>query len=220
MLTGALRAGQVGRVPGDPKWRRRAAERPSEIAVAALEIFAERGYAAARLSDIAARAGVSKAALYLYYPTKADLFRAVLSQGAAPGVAGAMEHAAAPGSFGDLLQRVLTGLAEVAGRPELRRLVRMIIAESGNFPELARAWHDAVVAPALGTLTAAIERAQVAGEVRPGVARLMALSVIGPMLTGAMWREIIEPIGGEPLDLAALAREHGSTIAAGLLAPR
>jgi AcrR family transcriptional regulator len=203
----------------EPKWRRRAAARPSEIADAALAIFAERGYAAARLADIAARAGVSKAALYVYYPTKADLFRAVLQQRSAPEVAAVMAQGDAPGTFSDFIDRVLGSLAEALGRPELRKLARMVIAESGNFPELARAWHDAVVAPALGAVGEAIRRAQARNEVRPGDARLMAMTLVGPMLLGAIWREVMEPIGGVPVDLRALGQEHRATLAAGLLLP-
>ena len=66
--------------PGSPKFRRRKAERPDEIVAAALEIFAEKGFAAARLDDIAARAQVSKGAIYLYFATKEDIFRAVVEQ--------------------------------------------------------------------------------------------------------------------------------------------
>ena len=63
---------------GAPKFRRRKEARPAEIVAAALEVFAEKGFAGARLDEIAARAGVSKGALYLYFETKEDLFRAVV----------------------------------------------------------------------------------------------------------------------------------------------
>ena len=201
------------------KWTRRAAERPGEIADAALAVFAERGYAAARLTDIAARAGVSKAALYLYYPTKADLFRAVLAQRSAPAVAEAYAGADGPEGIAGLTGGVLARLAEALSQPGLRKLARMVIAESGNFPELAAAWHDAVVAPMLNRLAGAISRAQASGEARPGDPRLMAMTVVGPMLLGALWQEVMQPVGGAPVDLLALAEEHRLTLLAGLLAP-
>ena len=47
----------------NPKWRRRKEARPGEIVDAALEVFAEKGFAAAKLDDIARRAGISKATL-------------------------------------------------------------------------------------------------------------------------------------------------------------
>ncbi|MDI1364335.1 MAG: helix-turn-helix domain containing protein, partial [bacterium] len=70
--------------PGQPKWRRRSEARPGEIVQAALEVFAEKGFAAARLDDIARQAGVSKGALYLYFETKEDLFRAVVREAMIP----------------------------------------------------------------------------------------------------------------------------------------
>lgn len=199
-----------------PRWRRRAAERPREIADAALAAFATRGFAATRLADIAKEAGVSKAALYLYYPTKTDLFRAVLLDRMRMEV----ERITAPveGCFGDLVERVLHGFAEVISKPELRRLARMVMAESGNFPELAAAWHENVVGPAIKALTSLIRQAQLRGEVRDGNARLLAYSVIGPMVTALMWREMIEPVGGAPLDFALLAAAHAAVIKAGFKA--
>src|SRR5262245_10903240 len=60
------------------RWRRRAEARPQEILEAALAVFAERGFAAARMETIAARAGVSKGTLYLYFDSKEEIFKALL----------------------------------------------------------------------------------------------------------------------------------------------
>ena len=68
----------------DPRWRRRKEERPAEIIAAALETFAERGFAATRLDDIATRAGVTRGTLYLYFSSKEELFKAVVRQSIAP----------------------------------------------------------------------------------------------------------------------------------------
>ena len=107
---------------GQPKFKRRKADRPEEIVAAAMEIFAEKGFAAARLDDIAARAGVSKGALYLYFATKEDLFRAVIEQGVAPNLgrmqAALVEHR---GAFPELLRALAEGksvaYASEAGTP-------------------------------------------------------------------------------------------------------
>ena len=132
------------------RWRRRSAERPAEIAAAALAEFSERGFAAARLSDIARRAGLSKAALYLYYPTKTDLFRAVLSEQASPNLSQVFAHAGEGRPLAETLGQILEGVAEVMEqRPEIRRLLRVIVAESGNFPALAELWREGVIEPAL-----------------------------------------------------------------------
>jgi AcrR family transcriptional regulator len=78
--------------PKGPRWRRRKEERPAEIVAAALESFAERGFAATRLDDIAARAGVTRGTLYLYFSSKEDLFKAVVRQSIVPVIARGVER--------------------------------------------------------------------------------------------------------------------------------
>lgn len=199
------------------RWQRRSAARPSEIAGAALAEFAQRGFAAARMADIAARAGLSKAALYVYFPTKGDLFRAVLAQCAVPKVGDLQAVAGAGLPFTAVLDMVLDRVTAVVQQPELRRLARMVIAESGNFPELASLWRENVVGPAVEAVTGLLRQAQGRDEVRPGDPRLMAFTIVGPLLLGVIWREVMEPVGGEPLDLAVLAQEHRAVLQLGLL---
>jgi AcrR family transcriptional regulator len=204
---------------GEPRWRRRKEARPGEIVAAALAVFAEKGFAAARLDDIAARAGVSKGALYLYFETKQDLFAAVVRDAISPNLA-AVEVAAGAINlpFAVIIRALIEQAAEMMTVSPVGPVAKMVIAESRNFPELARVWHDEVVARMLGVLTGLIERAQAKGEVRPGDARFHALALIGPLLMGVLWREVLTPVGAAPLDLRALARQHVDTILAGLLA--
>lgn len=204
--------------PGQPRWRRRKDARPAEIVAAALDVFAEKGFAAARLEDIAARAGVSKGALYLYFETKQHLFEAVVTEAVLPNIE-AIERVAGSVDipFATLARMLVARVAEFAGTSPLGSVVKMVIAESGNFPDLARVWHDRVVSRALGVMTGVIERAQARGEVRPGDPRFHAFSVIGPMLMGVIWREVLQPAGGAPVDLRALAAQHIETALGGLL---
>ncbi len=205
--------------PGQPKWRRRKEARPAEIVEAALELFSEKGFAAARLDDIAARAGVSKGALYLYFETKQDLFAAVVRDAVAPNLAAVEQLAddiALP--FAELAPLLLGRAARVLGDARLSGVAKMVIAESRNFPDLARIWHDDVVSRALGLLARIIERGQERGEVRPGDPRIHALSLAGPMMMGTLWREVMVPVGAEPFDLSAIAAQHARTLTQGLLA--
>jgi AcrR family transcriptional regulator len=208
-------------VARQPRWRRRKDARPAEIVAAALSVFAERGFAAARLEDIAARAGVSKAALYLYFDTKEDLFRAVVSEAVAPNLealeAAALQH---EGPIEDLVRFLLPSLARIASTSPLGGVVKMVIGESRNFPELAKIWHDRLVSRILGAVAGVIAQAQARGEVRPGDARIYALSLAGPMLLGVLWRETFAPIGAEPFDLEAIAAQHAETALAGMLTRR
>ncbi len=206
--------------PGEPKFRRRKADRPGEIVQAAMNVFAEKGFAAAKLDDIARRAGVSKGALYLYFETKEDIFRAVVDQAIAPNLKTVWTMIAThPGPFPDLLRSLVGQLSLVITTLPVGGVVKMVIGEAGNFPELARVWHDDLVAHALGALTEAIGKAQKRGEVKAGDPRMFALQVVGPLLLGVLWDEVFVPAGGAPFDIPALARQHAETMIAGLAAP-
>jgi AcrR family transcriptional regulator len=201
-----------------PRWRRRKQARPAEIVAAALEVFAERGFAAARLEDIAARAGVSKAALYLYFPTKQDLFRAVVAEAVAPNVAGVAAAADAyDGRFEDLARMLLPRLAAVASGGPMGGVVKMVIGESRNFPELAKVWHDDLVGKALAAVSGAIARAQARGEVKAGDPRAYALGLVAPLMLAVLWRETFTPVGAPPFDLEVVARQHVETALTGML---
>jgi len=201
-----------------PKFQRRAEERPREICAAALAVFAEKGFAAAKLDEIAKRAGVSKGTLYLYFKDKEELFRAVVRDTVSPNIdhlRGAIMATDMP--FAQIAPMFLARLAAVAATMPLGAVVKMVIGESGNFPELAKVWHDQVVSKALGIMIGLIEKAQQNGEVRPGDPRFHAFSLMGPMLMGLMYREVLQPAGGVPVDIDALARQHAETVLAGIL---
>ena len=201
-----------------PKFQRRAEDRPSEICAAALEVFAEKGFAAAKLDEIAKRAGVSKGTLYLYFQDKADLFRAVIRDTVAPRVAAVRELAEKIElPFAQIVPLFFANFAEMTARLPVGAVAKIVIGESRNFPDLAKIWHDQVASGALSALEALIQRAQDRGEVRPGDARLMAFSLMGPMLMGVLWKATLEPAGGQPLDMAKLAAQHGETVLAGML---
>jgi len=203
----------------EPRWQRRAEDRPREICAAALDIFAEKGFAAARLDEIARRAGVSKGTLYLYFHNKEDLFRAVVRDTVAPNVEvvrGMVEGVDLP--FAEIVRMLLPRFVALTRNVRVGAVAKMVIGESRNFPELAKVWHDEVVTKVLGILGALIRRAQERGEVRSGDPRLHAMSLMGAMLMGLLWHETLEPVGGEPIDLDALARQHADTVLGGLLA--
>ena len=204
--------------PGQPKWRRRSEARPGEIIEAALAVFSEKGFAAARLDDIAARAGVSKGALYLYFETKQDLFRAVVRETVAPNLTAVEAFADQGGlAFGELIRLIFARIADVLAEGRLGPVAKMVIGESRNFPELAKVWHEDVVSRVLDAISRAVAAAQARGEVRAGDARLYVLSLAGPLLMGVLWREVFVPIGAEPIDLKALLAQHAEVVLKGML---
>ncbi len=203
---------------GEPRWRRRKTARPGEILEAALAVFADKGFAAARLSDIAAKAGVSKAALYVYFETKTDLFRAVANQVAAPNIERLRPLVdGEPGRFAEMMPVILSGIAKVAEDMPLGGIAKMVIGESRNFPEIASVWREAVIERALSMIVQLVEQAQKKGEVRAGDPRLYGLSLLGPMIMGVLWTEVAVPAGGAPIDLHKLAAQHAGVLMDGML---
>lgn len=201
-----------------PKRRRRKEERPGDICRAALELFAEKGFAGAKIEEIAARAGLSKGAVYLYFPTKEDIFRAVVRQTVVPNVE-AIEQALSASDFpvADLIRTLLPRMAEVVTALPIGAVAKMVIGESRNFPELAKVWHDDVILRGVSLISKLIERGQASGEIRAGNPRIHAFSIMGPMLIGVIWRETFTPVGAAEVDLPAIARQHAETVLDGLI---
>lgn len=147
--------------------RRRKAERPQELLDAALELFVEKGFAATRAEEVALRAGVSKGTLYLYYPSKEDLLKAVVSQRLSARIADALERAARHrGSCAELLRTELVRWwIEVVNSP-LSGVFKLVITEVRNFPEIADTYVREVVEPAQALVAGIIERGIASGEFR------------------------------------------------------
>jgi AcrR family transcriptional regulator len=202
---------------GEPKFRRRKADRPAEIVAAAMAVFAEKGFAAARLDEIAARAGVSKGALYLYFETKEEIFRAVVEQAIAPNIQVLRAMIAAhPGPIGELLTLLPERIAALVETFPVGGVVKMVIGEARNFPELARLWHDELVSQVFGALADALAAAQARGEVRAGDPRIFVMQFVSPLLFTVIWRETFEPVGAPQFDLRAVARQHVDTLLRGI----
>lgn len=129
-----------GTTPATPgRWQRRKADRPAEILSAALEVFDERGFRAARLDEIAARAGVSKGTIYLYYSNKEDLLIQVVRETLEPFLDEA-EHTIAgyDGRASGLLTMLVAQYWTRLGDDKMATISRLMQVEGANFPDLAR----------------------------------------------------------------------------------
>jgi AcrR family transcriptional regulator len=200
-----------------PKRRRRKTDRPAEIIAAALDVFADKGFAAAKLDDIARLAGISKGTLYLYFETKEEMFRAVVATTFAPDFEKMEAFASGfEGPVTQLFPIMLSSIAALAANSKIPAIAKMVIAESRNFPDLARIWHDDIVSRVLDTLTKLIARGQKRGELFAGDARLHAFSLVGPMVMALLFREVFANIAPNPPDLQTLALQHCKTIIHGL----
>jgi AcrR family transcriptional regulator len=201
-----------GPVPsGDPpRWRRRKEARPQEIVAAAMDVFAERGFAAARLEEVASRAGVSKGTLYLYFPSKDELFKAVIRAAILPNLQQAEALvAAAGGPCFPVLERLLRMVARLIATTRMAVIPRLVIAEAGNFPELAASYHREVIRRGFGVLAALLRRGIDSGEFRPVEVDPTVRLIVAPLLMSAVWRTSFDGVDGEPpLDVTALMEIH------------
>jgi AcrR family transcriptional regulator len=200
------------------RWRRRKEARPAEILAAALDCFAERGFAATRMEDVAARAGVTKGTVYLYFQTKQEMFEALVRSELLPNVE-RLEAAAADASATVFLERLLDVWATHVFPSRVSVLPKLMIAEAGNFPDLARFYLNEVVHRALALLRSVIRKGVESGEFRPVDADHVAYCVIAPLVFSVLWRHSFEPHDDAPLDVAALCRAHLDALLNGLRPP-
>jgi AcrR family transcriptional regulator len=190
------------------RWRRRKDARPDEILAAALASFAERGFAATRLEDVAARAGISKGTLYLYFEGKEELFEAVVRATLLPNLERIEVLAATfEGPSALLLERLLLTISGVVSS-QVGAIPKLVIAEAGNFPGLARFYLEEVVHRGLRLIGTILRRGIERGEFRAVDVDHAVFCVIAPMLIAALWKNSLEPYDDAALDAQALARAH------------
>jgi len=185
----------------EPRWERRKQDRPQELLAAALQLFVERGFAATRLEDVAARAGVSKGTLYLYFENKESLFKSVVRANMLPllAEAEAMVDGYA-GSSADLLRELITGWWDTAARSGLNGISKLMVAESGNFPELARFYHDEVIVRSDAMIVRMLERGMARGEFRTVDAHTMKKVIVAPVVMLMLWDQSFGPCSIVPID--------------------
>jgi AcrR family transcriptional regulator len=172
------------------RWRRRKEARPQEILAAALASFAEHGFAATRLDDVALRAGVTKGTLYLYFPNKQKLFEAMVRQSLVPNLErgeALLDEADAPAAL--MLERLLRNWAELALSPA-GAIPKIIVSEAGNFPELARFYREVVVDRGTELMRRVLRLGVERGEFRaPDNLDNAVCCIFAPLLLAMLWRQ-------------------------------
>lgn len=208
-------AAQAGR----PRRRRKEA-RPQELLDAALELFAEKGFAATRSEEVAARAGVSKGTLYLYFPSKEELFKAVVRSNLAALIAEGQDLAAAyQGSTAELLRVLMRTWWQRVGHTPAGSITKIVIAEVRNFPDLAQFYVDEVVLPAHRLLASTLQRGIERGEFRPVPVEAAVTALVAPTIFMAMYKHSVGacPVhGADPLDEALVIETQIDLILHGL----
>jgi AcrR family transcriptional regulator len=200
----------------EPKYQRRKEDRPQEIADAAFAAFAEKGYAATRIDDVARRAGVSKGLTYLYYKTKEDLFKAVVKNVVVRRVDSLIGNVESTELSSEEFLRgpLLDFMKKVPGSP-IAIVIRLLISEGPRHPDLVDYYYENVVARGLAAIRQFVERGVERGEFRPEALEHQPHLFLAPMMLSMIWRLIFTD---KPLDTDALMNSQVEMLLAQLKA--
>jgi AcrR family transcriptional regulator len=172
-----------------PKRERRKEARPGELLDAALALFVDRGFAATRVEEVAARAGVSKGTLFLYFQSKEDLFKAVIRENIASLFpAWNEEFNSFQGSSADILRYAMQTWWERIGNTNASGIAKLVMSEAQNFPDIAAYYQDEVIRPGNALIRQILARGVARGEFRPLDLDQAVYTVVAPMIFLMMWK--------------------------------
>ena len=172
-----------------PKRERRKESRPGELLDAALDLFVEKGFSATRVEEVAARAGVSKGTLFLYFQSKEDLFKAVVRENIANQFPGWNEEFNTfQGTSADMLRYALVTWWERIGKTRVSGITKLVMSEAQNFPEIANFYQEEVIKPGNALIRRILERGVKNGEFRQLDTEHAVHAVVAPMIFLTMWK--------------------------------
>lgn len=196
--------------------QRRKDARPAEIVAAAMALWAERGYAATRLDDVAAQAGIAKGTVYLYFPSKAALFEAALRERLDTTFGAGMEQALqSPLTTAELLAQLFDALRRRLIEAGAGVLLKVLIGEGHRFPELVALHRELAVERGMRAMRAILARGVARGELRAEAATLDPRLVMAPALVAALW-SVLYPDAAQADDAADLLTRHLELLMRGL----
>ncbi len=184
----------------------RSAARREAILAAALEEFSSQGFAAARLDDIARRAGVAKGTIYLYFADKEALFQELARSMLSPLVGNleGLAHVDVP--FRELAHGLVDILAREVLGTRRKDIIRLVISEGIRFPALAEFYHREVLSRVFIGLRAILQRAVDRGELRHRALVEFPQLLAAPLLVAVVWNSVFGHL--QPLDACAMLKAH------------
>lgn len=192
--------------------------KPLAIMEAALELFSEKGYSATRLDEVAARAGVAKGTLYLYFDSKKDIFKKVVETALKTNIEPLeQKFEAHAGRVQDFLSDVFAFMGRLLAENRIGVMPKLIITEAGHFPDLAAYYRDKVVLRIHALFTRVIERGIERGEFRPVDAAASARILMAPFLMLALIRQTPVLRDGLKMDPQAHVNAARDILLGGLL---
>jgi TetR/AcrR family transcriptional regulator len=205
--------------PAPHKRERRKEARPGELLDAALDLFVEKGYAATRSEEVAVRAGVSKGTLFLYFPSKEELFKAVVRENIVRHqTEGAEEIARFTGTAAEMLEYLMLEWWRRYGATKASGISKLVMSEASNFPDLARFFQEEVIAPGHAMVRSVLQRGIERGEFRAIELDLAVHSVISPLLFLIMWKHSMAPCCPQSthIEPEAFISQHAQLLLRGL----
>jgi TetR/AcrR family transcriptional regulator len=209
---------------GGAKRERRKEARPGELLDAALDLFVEKGFAATRSEEVAARAGVSKGTLFLYFPTKEELFKAVVREN----ISGRFdewnqEFETFVGTSADMVRHCMDTWWERIGNTRASGITKLMMSEARNFPELAAFYQQEVVRPGTQLIRRILQRGVDSGEFRADLdIDLSVFSVVAPMMFIIMMKHSLGACAPQdyPLDPERYVRVQADNLLGGVCKPQ
>ncbi len=199
------------------RWQRRKDERAPEILEAALACFADKGFAATRMDDIAARAGITKGTIYLYFESKEAVFKSLARQSIGTQLSELKAQVELfTGPTAELLRAVIRTMGQFARTSDRVVLPRVLLAEVASFPELAEFWRHEIIDRGTAMFEAIIQRGIARGELRNIPPQHAARLCVAPIIIIILWRTIFAKFDTEPYDYEALIEAHLQTLLQGL----
>jgi len=116
---------------------KRSGQKREEILGSARNLFLRQGYADAGMEVVARAAGVSTATLYAYFPSKADLFKAIVMETVSGIAAPVREAVRTKGDARIRLTALAVAYADFFSRPDTRAMFRIVTAERRRFEDVA-----------------------------------------------------------------------------------
>ncbi len=175
----------------EPRYRRRKEDRPEEIAEAAFDAFAQKGYSATKVEDVAKRAGVSKGLLYLYYKTKEELFKAVIRNVVVRRIDPLIDMLDDPDrSAEEFIRGPMLGLLKQMPGSPIAIVIRLLISEGPRHPDLVDYYWDNVASRGLAAFGGMLDRAVERGEFRDCPAAEQPQLFLAPVIMSVIWRAV------------------------------
>jgi AcrR family transcriptional regulator len=198
--------------------RRRKEARPHELLEAALTLFVEKGFASTRTEEVAQRAGVSKGTLYLYYPSKEELLKAVIAHYLSARIADSAERVRRiDGPMAPVLREMLVEWWQQTYASPASGAFKLIISEVRIFPEIAEFYVREVIQTGHELVGTVLRRGIASGEFRAVNVESAVHSLLLPMVMLCVHKHALGACTQHSIDADRFIADHVELVLSGLL---